>query len=129
MRTNAFACAVAAILSQAATPALAECILYQHRDFGGSSWALGHNERMIMIEGESFGTTTNGHCPECETTTYFEPSWNDELSSFRVTDACTITLWQHVNEDGARFRTYKSYSYIGDRWNDEASEALCTCQG
>ena len=110
------------------TPSLAYCTLYEHRDYGGASWALGDRERMIMIEGEDIGVSTGGHCPECEYTIYYEPSWNDALSSFTVDAGCTISLWEHINEGGARFRTYRSYSYIGDAWNDEVSEAWCVCE-
>jgi syncollin len=103
------------------------CTIYQHRDYGGSAYRLGHLDRMKMVHGESLGCTTNGHGGGCESVLY-EPSWNDQVSSFKVAPGCTITLWQHVNEGGARFRTYKSYRYVGSGWNDEASEALCTCR-
>ena len=110
-------------------PAMANagCTLYQHRDYGGAHYTLNHLERMIMVRGESLGCTTNGHGGGCESTLY-KHSWNDQLSSFKVTRGCTLTLWQHVNEGGARFRSNVSYRYVGDRWNDQASEALCTCR-
>jgi syncollin len=55
------------------TDALANCTIYQHRDYGGSSWTLGHFDRMKMVNGESLGGTTNGHGGGCESTLY-EPS-------------------------------------------------------
>jgi syncollin len=107
--------------------ALAACTIYQHRDYGGSHWTLGHLDRMKMVDGESLGCTTNGHGSGCESTLY-EPSWNDQVSSFRVSGGCTLSLWQHIDEGGARFRSSRSYKYVGGSWNDQASEALCMCQ-
>jgi hypothetical protein len=105
----------------------AGCILYQHRDYGGAHWTLDHFERMRMVRGENLGCTTNGHGGGCESTIH-QPSWNDQVSSFKVTPGCTLTLWQHIDEQGARFRSSKSYRYVGSGWNDEASEALCMCR-
>jgi hypothetical protein len=98
----------------------AGCNLFEHRDYGGASWYMEPYERLIMVEGESVGNSTSGN-------TYYEPSWNDSVSSFQLDSGCTLSLWEHVNEDGARFRTSRSYTYVGGDWNDEASEALCTC--
>lgn len=110
------------------TPLVANagCRIFQHRDYGGAGYTLDHFERMIMVNGESLGCTTHGHGGGCESTTY-NASWNDHVSSFKVTPGCTLTLWEHVNEGGARFRSSKSYKYVGDAWNDKASEALCMC--
>jgi syncollin len=123
---------VAAILATGLTliptVANADCRIFQHRDYGGSGYTLHHLERMIMVSGENTGCTTNGHSGGCESTIY-EPSWNDQVSSFKVTGGCTLTLWQHVNQGGARFRSSRSYLYVGDAWNDQASEALCMCPG
>jgi hypothetical protein len=118
---------LAAGLIAAPSVADAGCTLYQHRDFGGAHWTLSHLERMKMVRGESLGCTTNGHGGGCESTLY-KPGWNDQVSSFKVTQGCTLTLWQHVNQGGAHFRSNRSYTYVGDRWNDEASEALCVCR-
>lgn len=104
----------------------AGCTIYQHRDYGGSRWGLSHFERMKMVRGESLGCTTNGHGNGCESVTY-EPTWNDQVSSFKVTPGCTLTLWQHVGPGGSHFRSNRSYTYVGSRWNDQASEALCMC--
>jgi syncollin len=117
--------AVATIVAPVA--AEAGCTLYQHRDYGGSRWGLDDYERMIMIDGEPLGCTTNGHGDGCESTTY-NSSWNDHVSSFKVTSGCTLTMWEHINQGGARFRSSRSYKYVGGDWNDKASEALCTCQ-
>ena len=109
-------------------PAIAEasCTIYEHRDYGGAKFTLYGNDRIIMAQGESIGVTTNGHGGN-DYRELYRPSWNDAVSSFRVTEGCTITLWEHINQGGARWRTYKSYVYVGDGWNDEVSEVLCTC--
>ncbi|ULO24347.1 hypothetical protein [Methylocystis sp. SB2] len=124
------ACYTAAALTAALllfpASAQATCRIFQHRDYGGSGYTLHNFERMKMVRGESLGCTTNGHGGGCESTIY-NPSWNDHVSSFRVKDGCTLTLWQHVNQGGSRFRSNRSYRYVGDRWNDQASEALCMC--
>jgi hypothetical protein len=111
------------------TPAIAEatCTIYEHRDFSGAKLTLYDNDRVIMTEGESIGMTTNGHGGSYRIR--YKPDWNDAVSSFSVTNGCTITLWEHVNEEGMWWRTYKSYSYVGGKWNDEVSEVLCTCPG
>ncbi len=114
-------------LTLAPLAAHAGCRIFQHRDYRGSGYTLNHFERMKMTRGESLGCTTNGHGGGCESTIY-DRSWNDQVSSFKVTNGCTLSLWQNLNEGGARFRSSRSYLYVGSRWNDEASEALCMCR-
>lgn len=104
----------------------ASCTIYEHRDYTGAKLTLYDNDRVIMTQGESLGVTTNGHGGSDYSIRY-RPAWNDAVSSFRVTEGCTITLWEHINQGGARWRTYKSYIYVGDAWNDEVSEVLCSC--
>jgi syncollin len=120
-------CTLAVGIAFVPVAAQAGCRIFQHRDYGGSGYTLNHLERMKMVRGESLGCTTNGHGGGCESTIY-NASWNDQLSSFKVTQGCTLTLWQHVNAGGARFRSSTSYKYVGDSWNDQASEALCMCR-
>jgi hypothetical protein len=93
-----------------------ECILYEHRDFGGYSLTLYPGHRLIAIDND-FQTTT----------TTYDSAWNDDISSFRTTGSCELTVWEHVNEDGDSWRTTDSYRYVGDAWNDTISEALCVC--
>ena len=129
---NFYARLISAVLLMTAiisTPAIAEasCTIFQHRDFGGVSLTLFDNDRVIMAQGESIGMTTNGHGGSYRIR--YRPDWNDHVSSFRVTQGCTISLWEHINEEGARWRTFKSYKYVGDGWNDEVSEVLCSCPG
>lgn len=123
--TSAFLFTVAVLF----TPAIAEasCTVFEHRDYGGASLTLYDNDRVIMAQGESIGMTTNGHGSSYRVR--YRPAWNDVVSSFRVTEGCTISLWEHIDEGGARWRTYKSYKYVGDGWNDEVSEVLCSCPG
>ncbi|MFD2250746.1 peptidase inhibitor family I36 protein [Pseudochelatococcus lubricantis] len=106
--------------------AYAACILYEHRDYQGAQYRLNDGDAMIMKRGETVCTSvSHGPGGGC---VYYEPSWNDELSSFRVTNGCTLTLYENFNRKGARFRSNRSYRYVGGAWNDEASEAYCSCR-
>ena len=123
-------CAVAALTL--ATPALADCTLWEHRDFVGAQWWLDDGEVMQMIDDpsctEDDGEVICTSVSHGQDWTIYEASWNDAVSSFEVGAGCEIFLWEHVNQGGARFRTYRSYSYVGDDWNDQVSEVLCTCE-
>ena len=99
------------------------CTIYQHRDYGGSHWTLHNGDDMKMVNAPDYGTSDGIH------RFLYDPSWNDQVSSFRVSGGCTLTLWEHVNYGGARFRSNRSYSYVGGGWNDKASEAVCECPG
>ena len=84
---------------------------------------LHNGDDMKMINSPALGTSDGIH------RFIYEPSWNDKVSSFKVGPGCTLTLWEHVNQGGHYFRANKSYTYIGDRWNDKASDAVCECAG
>ena len=99
------------------------CTIFQHRDFGGAHWTLGHRDDMKMVDEPDLGTSDGIH------RFIYDPSWNDQVSSFKVGPGCTITLWEHVDRGGHHFRSSRSYSYVGDNWNDKASEAECDCGG
>jgi hypothetical protein len=126
MKTIGAIAGAVAILSGTTGSAMANCTLFQHRDYGGSRHHLVDLETLKMVRGESTGCSVSHGDPRCPFTTY-DPTWNDHVSSFKVGPGCTLTLWQHVNKGGARWRTSKSYRYVGGRWNDQASEAFCSC--
>jgi len=106
--------------------AYAKCTLYQHRNYGGSGYTLDGGDGMKMVRGETMcSSVSHGSGGGC---TYFEPSWNDQVSSFKVKNGCMLTLWQHVGKRGARFEANQSYTFVGSGWNDVASEARCTCR-
>jgi hypothetical protein len=116
--------AIAACL--APVGAQADCTIYQHRDYGGVHWQMERNSFMQMGGGEEIGASvSHGTAP----TSYYRPDWNDQVSSFRVSGGCTIVLYQHAGTwgYGATFRSNRSYRYVGDRWNDQASWAECNC--
>ena len=113
--------AVALVLAPVA--AHAGCTLYQHRDFQGASYYLEGGSEMVMTGKERLGVSRSHGG-----TTYYEPSWNDKLSSFKVSAGCTLTLYQHANKTGSHFISSKSYSYVGSGWNDQASYAGCSCR-
>ena len=101
----------------------ATCTIYEHRDYGGAHWTLRNGDDLKMVRAPEFGTSDGIH------RFLYEPSWNDKVSSFKVDPTCTLTLWEHVDHGGHHFRSDRSYKYVGDRWNDKASEAVCECAG
>lgn len=104
-------------------PAAAGCVIYEHRDLEGASYALDSSES-VQMGGAELGSNFR--------TIYYETSWNDAVSSFSVTSDCTITLWEHVGTSGgagAKFvRSGKNVWFMGSDWNDEVSWVDCTCR-
>lgn len=101
----------------------AGCTLYEDRDYGGAHKRLANGDDLLMINPPDVGTSNGIYRYR------YDASWNDVVSSFRVDAGCTLSLWVDVNQGGARFHSGNSYRYVGSRWNDQASEALCTCPG
>lgn len=99
------------------------CTIFEHRDFAGAHWTLGNGDDMKMIDPPELGISDGIH------RFLYDPSWNDVVSSFAVGPSCTLTLWEHVDHGGAHFRASQSHAYVGDAWNDVASEAVCECAG
>lgn len=120
------AAALIAVIAMQPVAAFAQCTLYQHRDYGGARFVLGNGDTLFMKNNPNpgLGSTTNGHGDE----TYYNKSWNDEVSSFKLSPGCTIALWKNHDRKGDRWSTDKSYKYVGSKWNDEASTAQCTCR-
>ncbi|MCB1885252.1 MAG: hypothetical protein KDG89_14850 [Geminicoccaceae bacterium] len=58
----------------------------------------------------------------------YDPSGNDLVSSMKVTAECKATLWEHPVESGRVFEATGDVDWIGDDFNDIASEAYCSCQ-
>src|SRR5688572_23562523 len=119
--------AVAIALAASATPAAANCIVYQHRDFKGSHYGLNDGDTLQM-GGERCGHTQSHGAPRSRM--LYNTTWNDQVSSFKVSNGCTVTLWQHIQGcrgGGAYFRANRSYSYVGTRWNDQTSFVECNC--
>jgi hypothetical protein len=104
-------------------PAHAGCTVYQHRDFSGAHFELGGGDSLQM-GGPDIGSNFR--------TYYYRPKWNDQISSFKVTADCTITLWEHAGDRGgygAKFvRSGRNVSYVGSNWDDQASAVDCTCR-
>jgi syncollin len=123
MRLSVLAASVAAYLVANAAQAGGTCTIFEHRDYGGAHWMLRNGDDMKMISEPGFGTSDGIH------RFIYQPSWNDKVSSFKVEQGCTLTLWEHVNHGGHHFRSKSSYKYVGDGWNDKASEAVCECAG
>jgi hypothetical protein len=101
------------------------CTLYEHRDYGGAHYTLRNGDVMYMVRNPDPGVGTSDAIHRF----IYEPSWNDKLSSFKVQGGCTLTLWEHVNRGGHHFSANKSYTFVGDGWNDKTSQADCSCPG
>lgn len=109
-------------------PALAQCVVYQHRDYKGSSYRLNAGDTLQM-GGERCGHTQSHGTSRGRM--LYNTTWNDQVSSFKVSAGCTITLWQHVQGcrgGGSHFRANRSYTYVGSRWNDQTSFVECACR-
>ena len=106
-----------------ALQAAGSCTIYENRDYKGAAWTLHNGDDMKMVAQGDIGISDGIH------RFLYQPSWNDAVSSFKVSPGCTLTLWEHVDQKGSHFRSNRSYLYVGDRWNDRASEAVCECPG
>jgi hypothetical protein len=105
----------------------AGCTVYQHRDYQGSRWHLNHDDA-LQVAGEPCGkSVSHGRAGRV----HYQPSWNDKISSFKVTLGCTIRLWVHAQGcggAGATFTSDRSYKYVGSGWNDKTSFVECHCK-
>ena len=99
-------------------PRKVRCELFTDRDFAG--------ERLPIPDGggADFGSGAIG-------STAFRHHgdfWNDQVSSARVPQGCTLRVYEHELGQGEE----KAWSgvnvrYVGDRWNDRISSARCSC--
>ena len=131
MIARAVKCAALAValLPALAVAAAANCTVYQHRDYGGAHWYIRDGAYLAGV-----GAIPNLGCYGCPEV-HYRPDWNDQISSFKVGPGCTIMLWQHVDGSrspprghGATFRSSRSVSFVGGRWNDQASLVHCRCR-
>lgn len=98
-----------------------QCTLYQHRDMQGAHLTLRHGDR-VSFASEDVGNTTWSE----------RPRWNDHVSSARIDAHCTLRVWEHMKAEGAMKewsggRNGLLVKYVGDRWNDRVSSAVCFC--
>lgn len=122
--------AVMAMLVGSIAPAAAQsgCTVYQHRDYKGARWHLKPGDR-LQVAGERCGSTQSHGTQRGRY--HYQPSWNDQVSSFKVAPGCTIVLWQHAKGcggGGSHFRANRSYTYVGSAWNDKTSFVECDCR-
>lgn len=96
------------------TSVSARCLLYEHRDFAGDLLVLKDNEhaKMVVNRGDGY---------------YYRPDWNDRISSYKFSANCRLFMWEHVDGKGWKLTRTGQMDYIGDRRNDEVSEAQCAC--
>ncbi len=116
------ACLLAGALYVVPRTAEAGCRLYQEPNYGGAAYTLGSLDRLRMTPAETSACTG----PECGRVVY-EASWNNRISSFKVSEGCTLTLWRAGDEKHAHLRATRSALAMGRTWDNAASEALCQC--
>lgn len=120
------ACLLAGALYVAPRSAEAGCRLYQERNYGGSAYTLGSLDRMKMAPAPASATPSSAQ--EEDGRVIYDTSWNNRISSFRLSNGCTLTLWRNARKDGAHLHAARSTVYVGAAWDNAASEALCQCQ-
>src|SRR5262245_21702416 len=103
-----FPAAAALLCLVAGAPAIAaDCTVFQHGNFGGSQWRLNNHEILAGLDDPGIGSSQ---------TIYWRADWNDQVSSFKVREGCTITMWEHAEGGripprggGHYFRSNRSY--------------------
>ena len=81
------------------------CAVYEHSDFQGASRGF--------VSGADLS--------------YVGDDWNDTISSLACHPRCSLTIYEHVDYQGARFRLVGAISYVGDAWNDQISGLSVRC--
>lgn len=98
-----------------------QCMVFEHRDMQGAKMRLANGDRVSFAR-EDLGNTTWRE----------KPSWNDALSSARIDPGCHLRVWEHMAGTGAMKEWHGGSKgllvyYVGDRWNDRVSSAVCHC--
>ncbi|MFO1183276.1 MAG: peptidase inhibitor family I36 protein [Bauldia sp.] len=83
----------------------AGCVYYEHRDFGGQSFAL------------------NGPSSR----NYVGDYWNDKISSIACSPGCYVTVWEHAYFGGRSWRVGGRVPWVGAGWNDRISSLSQSC--
>ncbi len=87
--------------------ASARCELYEHSSFKGGQYEVARNQ-MFEFAGQS---------------------WNDRVSSVKVPEGCTLTVYRHLNLTGESKRfSPGAHQNVGDDWNDHITSGTCTCK-
>lgn len=126
------ACLIAGAL-YFASPRTSEagCLIFQERDYQGSALSLRSSEILKMsdssVTSEPFFCAEPDEASGCDQVIY-DSSWNDRVSSFKLGEGCTLTLWQDTDQGGARLRAARDYLFVGRAWDNAASEARCMCR-
>ncbi len=88
-----------------ATPALAECILYDDAQYQGQAYAIAAGQ----------------------TVSRFGPGWNDRASSLRLTDQCELVAHLEERLTGGVRTFVVNASQLPVAWNNTISSAECQC--
>jgi hypothetical protein len=90
----------------AATPAKAECRMFEHKDFQGESVNLANNQSLNHLG-----------------------SLNDRISSIRVTPQCLLVAYADPEFAGATTAfSAGEHGSLPDGWDDRISSARCNCR-
>jgi hypothetical protein len=119
MMTIALLAATTAVaVVRSGPPRPGTCQLWEDRDMTGDRLDIGNGD-----------TATFGEDPMGDT--YWSErgdGWNDTISSLRSPRGCRLTVYEHAKGNGAS-RVYdgRTVYYVGDKWNDRISSAVCSC--
>jgi hypothetical protein len=77
----------------------------------------------VSYGGASLNITTSGTCATGQYNYYDLGAigWDDRISSFRSYAGCRTSLWENINETGAKYGPYGSLSAIGIMNNNASS--------
>jgi hypothetical protein len=103
---------VAIVATPAPAPAAGICaVLYSGEKFSGNMFTV----------------------PDGADISYVGNTWNDEISSMRVSPRCRLRVWDHAGKRGSHL-TYstggrsREVSWMGMLWDDRVSSLSCTCR-
>lgn len=127
-------------------PAGCRVVLYEHAGFLGATRVYTGDEGFIFfgasslrVHGDCFATVFDGYnrsgnsatFPQGDDASLVDPglfqfphplgTWNDVVSSLRVSPGCTATLYQHDQFGGTSQQFTGEVAYVGNAFNDWAS--------
>lgn len=57
------------------------------------------------------------------------PAWNDQISSLRCDEGCTLEAYEHADFAGQQERFRGDVAFVGPGWNDRISAYRVSCRG
>ena len=89
-----------------AANAMAGCTIYKNKNFLGASKDIAAGQEISV----------------------FERGWDNQITSVKVSSGCQLTVWQKKDFKGKKQEFAENAQNVGNRWNDIASSAKCSCQ-